>query len=148
MFSALLCMGRCKHLGSLNSFLSYASQLSGGIVLPFRVLWAQKWTCGGPESQMAVTSFLDMAGDTPFHKGKSLLEQHLVVSDLFSSHLLVALQVSVSTVQFDLEVKKVIFLKLNFLYFGLMNGHAIFYRYPEVLLCFKAHCKVFSWGID
>ena len=77
-------MGRCKHLGSLNSFLSYASQLSGGIVLPVRVLWAQKWTFGGPESQLAVTSFLDMAGDTPFHKGKSLLEQHLVVSDFLS----------------------------------------------------------------
>ena len=25
----ILCMGRCKPLGSLNSFLSYASQLSG-----------------------------------------------------------------------------------------------------------------------
>ena len=28
-FSALLCIGICKHLGSLNSFLSYTSQLSG-----------------------------------------------------------------------------------------------------------------------
>ena len=58
-------MGRCQHLGSLSSFLPYASQLSGGVVLPFQALWAQKGTFGGPESQMAVTSFLDMAGDTP-----------------------------------------------------------------------------------
>ena len=28
-FSILLCLGRCKPLGSLNSFLSYAPQLSG-----------------------------------------------------------------------------------------------------------------------
>ena len=28
-FSALLCMGKCKPLGSLNSLLSYAPQLSG-----------------------------------------------------------------------------------------------------------------------
>ena len=88
-------MGRCKHLGSLNSFLSYASQLSGGIVLPVRALWAQKRTFGGLEPQLAVTSFLDRAGDTPFHKGKSLLEQRLVVSDFLS--FAVALHLSVFT---------------------------------------------------
>ena len=32
-FSAFLCMGRCKSLGSLKSFLSYASQLSGASTL-------------------------------------------------------------------------------------------------------------------
>ena len=35
-FSILLCMRRCKHLSSLNPFLSYASQLSGpGILFCF-----------------------------------------------------------------------------------------------------------------
>ena len=32
-FSAFLCMGRCKSLGSLKSFLWYASQLSGAYIL-------------------------------------------------------------------------------------------------------------------
>ena len=32
-FSVRLCMGRCKHLGSLKPFHSYASQLSGAGVL-------------------------------------------------------------------------------------------------------------------
>ena len=31
---SMLCMGRCKPLGSLNSFLSYAPQLSGLILFP------------------------------------------------------------------------------------------------------------------
>ena len=31
-------------------------------------LWDQKFTCGGPESKMAVTSsFIDIAGDISFH---------------------------------------------------------------------------------
>ena len=34
-FSAFLCMGGCKSLGSLKSFLSYASQLSGASILCF-----------------------------------------------------------------------------------------------------------------
>ena len=34
-FSAFLCMGRCKSLGSLKSFPSYASQLSGASILCF-----------------------------------------------------------------------------------------------------------------
>ena len=32
-FSSFLCMGRCKSLGSLKSFLSYAFQLSWSNVL-------------------------------------------------------------------------------------------------------------------
>ena len=32
-FNVPFCMGRCKHLGSLKSFLSYVSQLSGACVL-------------------------------------------------------------------------------------------------------------------
>ena len=32
-FSAFLCMGRCKSLGSLKSFLGYAPQLSGASIL-------------------------------------------------------------------------------------------------------------------
>ena len=34
-FSAFLCMGRCKSLGCLHSFLSYASQLSVASILCF-----------------------------------------------------------------------------------------------------------------
>ena len=89
-------MGRCKSLGSLKSFLSYASQLSGDSILCFPHLeflsahhrewlqpgdWqivpvssfqgalrAQEIVFGGPESLMTVTSlFADMEGDTPFH---------------------------------------------------------------------------------
>ena len=52
-FSTFLCMGRCKSLGSLKSFLSYAPQLSGARILgfliqsPFRVYsrgWLQSLT--------------------------------------------------------------------------------------------------------
>ena len=32
-FSTFLCMGRCKSLGSLKSFLSYSSKLSGASIL-------------------------------------------------------------------------------------------------------------------
>ena len=35
IFGAFLCMGRCKSLDSLKSFLSYASQLSGARILSF-----------------------------------------------------------------------------------------------------------------
>ena len=35
--SAFPCMGRCKSLGSLKSFLSYASQLSGASILCFHI---------------------------------------------------------------------------------------------------------------
>ena len=81
--SALLCMGRCKSLGSLESFLSYASQLSGASILCVShpdFLWAhrrewlylmaarsqvlvflctiraQEFTRGRPELLMTVTS--------------------------------------------------------------------------------------------
>ena len=37
-FSAFLCMGRCKSLGSLKSFLWYAPQLSGASILCFHFL--------------------------------------------------------------------------------------------------------------
>ena len=37
-FSIFLFMGRCKSLGSLKSFLSYASQLSGTSFLHFHTL--------------------------------------------------------------------------------------------------------------
>ena len=43
-FSTVLCMGRCKSLGSLKSFLSYESQLSGTSILWFshhELPWAQ-----------------------------------------------------------------------------------------------------------
>jgi len=87
-------MGRCKSLGLLKSFLSYASQLSGASILFFFCiprllgahsrewlqlaaksqasfflgpLWAQKLTFGGPELLIGVTSlFIDMVGNTPF----------------------------------------------------------------------------------
>ena len=50
-FCILLCMGRCKPLGSLNSFLSYAPQLSGAkpgflivsILLSLFTLWGGRW---------------------------------------------------------------------------------------------------------
>ena len=37
-FSAFLCMGRCKSLDSLKSFLWYAPQLSGASILCFLIL--------------------------------------------------------------------------------------------------------------
>ena len=90
-------MGRFKSLGSLKSFLSYASQLSGVSILHFYilkssgltvesgcrqmaagsqvlfsflvVLRAQKFTFGGPKSLMAVISLcIDMIVNTPFLK--------------------------------------------------------------------------------
>ena len=36
--AAFLCMGRCKSLGSLKSFLCYAPQLSGASILCFLIL--------------------------------------------------------------------------------------------------------------
>ena len=47
-FSVLLCMGRCKPLGSLNSFLSYAPQLSGAksYFLIVYILYCL-FSCGG-----------------------------------------------------------------------------------------------------
>ena len=77
-------MQRWKSLDSLKSFLSYASPLSGPSILSppaFSIgsgysltaagccspSWAQKFTFGGLESLMAVTSLsIDMAGNTPF----------------------------------------------------------------------------------
>ena len=77
-FRVFLCMGKCKSLGLLKSFLSYASQLSGASAHPGEWLmapdsrhcssWAQKFTFGGPESLMAMTvMFIDVTGNTPFH---------------------------------------------------------------------------------
>ena len=90
---AFLCKGRCKCLGSLQSFLSHASQRCGvsirpldtdilsslltahqtdGVVDGWQVAQhcssrAQKFTFGGQVSRMAVTYlFIEMAGDTPF----------------------------------------------------------------------------------
>ena len=51
--SALLCMGRCKSLGSLESFLSYASQLSGASILHFHILSYSELTVGSGCSLMA-----------------------------------------------------------------------------------------------
>jgi len=42
-FSTFLCMGRCKTLVSLKSFLSYASQLSGASILFFLNLHHREW---------------------------------------------------------------------------------------------------------
>ena len=50
-FSAFLCMGRCKSLGSLKSFLSYASQLCGVSVLCFHILSSSMLTAGSGCSQ-------------------------------------------------------------------------------------------------
>ena len=88
-------MGRCRSLGSLKSFVLYGSQLSG---LAFHIfsslltarcrvfrmaVWypelfflgalrAQKFTFGGPESRMAMTSlFIGVAGNNPFHTPQS-----------------------------------------------------------------------------
>ena len=92
-------MGRCTRLGSLRSFLSYASQLSGpsvlqfdfshpqfcsleGVVAAWRLLvhrccfapgalQAQKFTYGRLKSLMTVASlFIPMAGNTPFLTSK------------------------------------------------------------------------------
>ena len=50
-FSAFLCMGRCKSLGSLKSFLWYAPQLSGAsiqcILLILSLLGVHMWEWGG-----------------------------------------------------------------------------------------------------
>ena len=80
-FYTFLCMGRCKSLGSLKSFLSYASLLSEATILTFLspaqapqgspwevaggcyeqqiffflgALWAQKFTLDGLESLITV----------------------------------------------------------------------------------------------
>ena len=95
-FSAFLCMGRYKSLGSVKSFLSYESQPSGASVLCFShpellgahrrewlqpsgshitqiflsflgALRAQKFTLGGLELLITETSlFIDKAGNAPF----------------------------------------------------------------------------------
>ena len=81
-------MGRCKSLGLLKSFLSYASQLSGAsahhgewLMAPDRrhcSSWTQKFTFGGPESLMAMTFlFIDVTGNTPFHS--NLLKFKLLI---------------------------------------------------------------------
>ena len=81
-------MGRCKSLGLLKSFLSYASQLSGAsahhgewLMAPDRrhcSSWTQKFTSGGPESLMAMTFlFIDVTGNTPFHS--NLLKFKLLI---------------------------------------------------------------------
>ena len=55
-FSTFLCMGRCKSLGSLKSFLSYASQLSGARVLCFHILSSSMLTIGSGCSPMVMRS--------------------------------------------------------------------------------------------
>ena len=71
-FSAFLCMGRCKSLGSLKSFLWYAPQLSGDSILCFPILsllrvhrqeWLQRWLLDGfgsgqPVSLVSIPSSL------------------------------------------------------------------------------------------
>ena len=44
-FSAFLCMGRCKSLGLLKSFLWYAPQLSGDSILCFLILSSLRVHC-------------------------------------------------------------------------------------------------------
>ena len=54
--SALLCMGRCKSLGSLKSFLSYASQLSGASFSYLELPWGSPSGVGSgcsPKAAMA-----------------------------------------------------------------------------------------------
>ena len=52
-FSTLLCTGRCKSLGSLKSFLWYASQLPGASILCFHILSSSGLTVGSGCSLMA-----------------------------------------------------------------------------------------------
>ena len=52
-FSAFLCMGRRKNLGSLKSFLWYAPQLSGASVLCFHILTFLRAHRGSGSSLMA-----------------------------------------------------------------------------------------------
>ena len=40
---SILCMGRCKPLGSLNLFLSYAPQLSGANHVSLFTFWSGRW---------------------------------------------------------------------------------------------------------
>ena len=40
---SILCMGRCKPLGSLNLFLSYAPQLSGANPVSLFTSWSGRW---------------------------------------------------------------------------------------------------------
>ena len=65
-FSAFLCIGRCKSLGSLNSFLWYAPQLSGARILCFLILSSLRAHCLGSCNVMAWwlqhPLFTDMAG--------------------------------------------------------------------------------------
>ena len=87
--SAFLCMGRCKSLGSLQSLLSNASQLSGASILCFShpeflsahcreglqsesVRQSRYPSCpGGLESLMTMTSlFADKTEENPFFKAK------------------------------------------------------------------------------
>ena len=94
---SILCRGRCKPLGSLNSFLSYAPQLSGA--KPVSLLTSQEWwddcflpspsssaiTLGGGSicgSQFGVLSFT-------FGSQKSLNAMTLLVyytAEMFSFH--------------------------------------------------------------
>ena len=62
-FSAFLCMGSCKSLGSLKPFLSYTSQLSGFSILVFLILSSLVLIIGSgcslvPARPQALFSFL------------------------------------------------------------------------------------------
>ena len=87
---SILCMGRCKSLGSLNSLISYAPQLAGArscllVHLKVWFMWqmaASCWTVnalshfGSPHSHLEARNswwlwhflFIDMVGDISFHK--------------------------------------------------------------------------------
>ena len=59
-FSAFLCMGRRKSLGSLKSFLRYSPQLSGAYILCFQILTFLRAHRGSGRSQMAA-QFISVA---------------------------------------------------------------------------------------
>ena len=52
-FSAFLCMGKYKSLGSLKSFLCYAPELSEARILYFHILSFLRAHCGSGRSLMA-----------------------------------------------------------------------------------------------
>ena len=97
-----LCMGRCKPLGSLNSFLSYASQLSGAnpvflltLLLAFPQLFSSHhggWqcpldsSCGSPHSHLEPRNrwwlwhflFIDMQEIFSFHTNNAQCIKYLI----------------------------------------------------------------------
>ena len=68
-FSAFLCMGRCKSLGSLKSFLWYAPQLSGASILCFHTLSflrahrCREWLQSDGSQMAGILSFLSSLRD-------------------------------------------------------------------------------------